>query len=113
MFLLLVLVPATQVIIFLYGSHHCKSYSPEDTALGELIREICCSQFYIPHFSPFELFYRPPPNFTFLFLRCTFIGMCAMIIFYHFLLQLKMSAGGNGDPGGGPIEDGKNILVNQ
>ena len=40
---------------FLYGSCHCKSYSPEDTALGELIREIRCSQFSIPNFSPSEL----------------------------------------------------------
>ena len=41
--------------IFLYGSHHCKSYSSEDVALGELIREIRHSHYFIPDFRSSEL----------------------------------------------------------
>ena len=56
---MLALVPAIQTLLhgynFLYGSHHCKSYSSEDVILGELIREIRCSHYCIPNFSSSEL----------------------------------------------------------
>ena len=39
----------------LFGSTHCKSYTSEDIALGQLIREIRCTHFQIDGFSSAEL----------------------------------------------------------
>ena len=40
---------------YLFGSTHCKSYSSEDIALGQLIREICYTHYQIGGFSSAEL----------------------------------------------------------
>ena len=39
----------------LYGASHCKSYSPNHIAIGNLVREIRSTHTFIPHFSHNEL----------------------------------------------------------
>ena len=39
----------------LFGSRHCKFYSSNDVALGQLIREIRCKHYHVPNFSLPEL----------------------------------------------------------
>ena len=39
----------------LFGSRHCKFYSSNDVALGQLIREIRCTHYHVPNFSLPEL----------------------------------------------------------
>ena len=39
----------------LFGSRHCKSYSSDDVAVGQFIREIRSTHHHIPNFGPSEL----------------------------------------------------------
>ena len=41
--------------VTMFGSRHCKFYSSNDVALGQLIREIRCTHYHVPNFSLPEL----------------------------------------------------------
>ena len=47
-------VNVTMGCYYLYGFTHCKSYSSDHIAIGNLVREICSTHSFIPHFSHSE-----------------------------------------------------------